>query len=85
MRVSTVSVSKRLACSAVGLARSNLRPNFSLRRPADPDTALRATLREYARAHPLHAFRRAWAQLRHDQGAVVNEKKVHRLWKEEGL
>ncbi|MDV7243636.1 MULTISPECIES: transposase [Rhodococcus] len=56
-----------------------------VRGPADPDAALRATLREYARTHPLHGFRRAWAHLRHDQAAVVNKKKVHRLWKEEGL
>ncbi len=30
-------------------------------------------------------FRRAWAWLRYDQGIEVNKKKVHRLWKEEGL
>ncbi|WP_139277793.1 DDE-type integrase/transposase/recombinase, partial [Rhodococcus marinonascens] len=28
---------------------------------------------------------RAWAHLRHDEGLQVNKKKVHRLWKEEGL
>ncbi|WP_084819031.1 IS3 family transposase [Rhodococcoides fascians] len=51
--------------------------------PADPDAALRATLRKYAGTHPLHGFRRAWAHLRHDEGMTVNKKKVHRLWKEE--
>ncbi|QTJ70254.1 transposase (plasmid) [Rhodococcus sp. ZPP] len=37
------------------------------------------------RQHPRHGFRRAWAWLRYDKGIEVNKKKVHRLWKEEGL
>lgn len=32
-----------------------------------------------------HGFRRAWAALRFDEGSGVNIKKVHRLWREEGL
>jgi len=35
--------------------------------------------------HPCHGFRRAWAALRYDERREVNEKKVHRLWREEGL
>ena len=35
--------------------------------------------------HPCHGFRRAWAALRYDARREVNEKKVHRLWREEGL
>ena len=46
---------------------------------------LRAELRNYSRKHPRHGFRRAWAWLRYDQGVEVNKKKIHRLWKEEGL
>ena len=42
-------------------------------------------LRTYSTAHPCHGFRRAWAALRHDEHRGVNKKKVHRLWKEEGL
>ncbi|WP_213576558.1 IS3 family transposase [Rhodococcus sp. USK13] len=80
-----MSMSKRLACRAVGLARSTYARTPLAQTPAEPDAALRATLREYVRTHPLHGFRRAWAHLRHDQGVVVNKKKVHRLWKEEGL
>ncbi|MGB2951292.1 MAG: IS3 family transposase [Rhodococcus sp. (in: high G+C Gram-positive bacteria)] len=80
-----MSISKRLACKAVGLARSTYARTPIAQTPADPDAALRATLREYARDHPLHGFRRAWAHLKHDQGLSVNKKKVHRLWKEEGL
>lgn len=52
---------------------------------ADPDAELRGWLRTYATKHPLHGFRRAWAALRFDEHREVNKKKVHRLWKEEGL
>ena len=52
--------------------------------PADPDTDMRAWLRSYASKHPCHGFRRAWATLRYDEGREVN-KKIHRLWREEGL
>ncbi|WP_433208807.1 IS3 family transposase [Nocardia sp. CA-107356] len=53
--------------------------------PADPDAGLRAWLPSYATKHPCHGFRRAWAALRFDEGSVVNKKRVHRLWREEGL
>ena len=53
--------------------------------PADPDADMRAWLRSYATKHPCHGFRRAWAALRHDEGREVNVKKMHRLWREEGL
>ncbi|WP_442790708.1 integrase core domain-containing protein [Nocardia sp. NBC_01329] len=35
--------------------------------------------------HQGHGFRRAWAAPRFDEGSGVNIKKVHRLWREEGL
>ena len=85
MLVNTMRLSKRLACRAVGLARSTYARTPIAETPADPDAGLRTLLRDYARSHPLHGFRRAWAHLRHDQGMSVNKKKVHRLWKEEGL
>ena len=53
--------------------------------PADPDAEMRAWLRAYATKHPCHGFRRAWAALRYDERREVNKKKVHRLWREEGL
>ncbi|HYO05006.1 MAG TPA: DDE-type integrase/transposase/recombinase, partial [Mycobacterium sp.] len=46
---------------------------------------MRAWLRTYAIKHPCHGFRRAWATLRYEEGREVNKKKVHRLWREEGL
>ena len=48
-------------------------------------TLMDATLRTYAVKHPCHGFRRAWAALRYDERRQVNKKKVHRLWREEGL
>jgi putative transposase len=81
----TLSLSERLACKAVGLARSTYRTLPLAATPADPDADLRAWLRAYAIKHPCHGFRRAWAALRYDEGPEINVKKVHRLWCQEGL
>ncbi|HEY4795523.1 MAG TPA: IS3 family transposase [Mycobacterium sp.] len=81
----TLSISERLACKAVGLARSTHRRLPLSQTPADPDADMRAWLRCYATKHPCHGFRRAWAALRYDERRGVNKKKVHRLWREEGL
>jgi putative transposase len=81
----TLSMSERLACKAVGLARSTYRRLPVAQTPADPDADMRAWLRSYATRHPCHGFRRAWAALRHDERREVNKKKIHRLWREEGL
>ena len=81
----TLSMSERLACKAVGLARSTYRNLPMAQTPADPDAELRAWLRAYATNHPCHGFRRAWAALRYDERREVNKKKIHRLWREEGL
>ena len=35
--------------------------------------------------NPCHGFRRAWAVLRFDERHRVNIKRVHQLWREEGL
>ena len=85
MLMITLSMSERLACKAVGLARSTYRRLPVAQTPADPDAQLRAWLRGYAVKHPCHGFRRAWAALRYDEHHEVNKKKVHRLWREEGL
>jgi len=85
MLTTTLSMSERLACKAVGLARSTYRRLPVAQTPADPDADMRAWLRSYAAKHPCHGFRRAWAALRYDERREVNLKKVHRLWCEEGL
>ena len=75
----TLSMSERLACKAVGLARSTYRRLPLAATPADPDADLRAWLRVYATKHPCHGFRRAWAALRHDVFRGINVMKVHRF------
>ena len=85
MLTATLGMSERLACRVVGLARSTHRRLPMSQAPADPDTDMRAWLRSYATKHPRHGFRRAWVALRYDERREVNKKKVHRLWREEGL
>ncbi|WP_196812331.1 DDE-type integrase/transposase/recombinase [Nocardia sp. CNY236] len=85
MLTDVMGLSERFACKVVGLARSTYRRVPAAQTPADPDAGLRAWLRSYATKHPGHGFRRAWAALRFDEGSEVNKKKVHRLWREEGL
>lgn len=80
-----LSISERLACKAVGLARSTYRRVRIVDTPANPDAQLRAWLRSYATKHPCHGFRRAWSALRYDEHHQVNKKKIHRLWCQEGL
>jgi hypothetical protein len=48
----TLGMSERLACKAVGLARSTHRRLPQAQTPADPDVHLRAWLRAYATKHP---------------------------------
>ena len=79
-----VGVSERFACRVVGQHRSTQRHRAVSSTPADPDAALRAWLRTYARDHPRREFRPAYYEAR-AEGWVVNHKKVQRLWREEGL
>ncbi|MDZ5089104.1 MULTISPECIES: hypothetical protein [Mycobacteriaceae] len=67
-------MSERLACKAVGLARSTYRRLPLAQTPDDPDAEMRAWLRAYATKHPCHGFRRAWAALRYDERREVNKK-----------
>jgi putative transposase len=52
--------------------------------PDDPDAALRAWLRQYAKKHPRRGFRPAYHDAR-GEGWIVNHKRIQRLWREEGL
>ena len=85
MLTTTLGMSERLACKAVGLARSTYRRLPLAQTPTDPDAEVRTWLRAYATKHPCHGFRRAWAALRYDECREVNKKRIHRLWREEGL
>jgi len=75
-------VSQRRACAVVGQHRSTQR----LGPPAcaNDDGALREFLRAFSKERPRWGWRRAAKTLRRD-GWRVNNKRVQRLWREEGL
>ena len=52
--------------------------------PKDDELALRAFLRDFSRRHPRWGWRRAHTAAR-EAGWRVNKKRVHRLWRDEGL
>lgn len=79
--VSRGACSERRACRLVGLNRTSGRYE---RRHRPDDAALRMQLRALAAKHKRYGCRRI-AALVLRQGWRVNKKRIHRLWKEEGL
>ena len=75
-------VSERRACAVIGQPRSTQRLPAPV--PSDDEMALRAFLREFAVARPRWGWRRALVAAR-DAGWRVNPKRIHRLWRDEGL
>jgi putative transposase len=75
-------VSERRACRVAGQHRSTQR----LDRPAPSleERRLRAWLRAFATRRPRWGWRRAAKQARRE-GWVVNDKRIQRLWRDEGL
>jgi transposase InsO family protein len=72
--------SERHACRMVGVARSGLR----YQPQGQPGEAtLRKEVRHLARQHPRYGCLRITALLR--QKGLINKKRVHRIWKLEGL
>ncbi|MEZ5281293.1 MAG: IS3 family transposase [Acidimicrobiales bacterium] len=75
-------VSQRRACRVVGQPRSTQRLAKPV--PCDEEAELREWLRAFSKRRPRWGWRRAAKQLRRD-GHRVNDKKVRRLWRDEGL
>jgi len=75
-------VSERKACRLAGQNRSTQR--FVAKAPSDDEQALRAFLRRFARARPRWGWRRAAKQARRE-GWHANDKRIQRLWRDEGL
>jgi putative transposase len=75
-------VSERRACSVAGQHRSTQR--LARRAPSDDQLALRAWLRSFSRTRPRWGWRRAAKQARRE-GWRVNDKRIQRLWRQEGL
>ena len=75
-------VSQRRACAVVEQPRSTQR--LPIRAPEGDEAALRAWLCAFARDRPRWGWRRAWVAAR-AAGWRVNKKRIHRLWRAEGL
>ena len=75
-------VSERRACRVVGQNRSTER--LPPPTPSDDETRLRAWLRAFSKERPRWGWRRAAKQARRE-GWVVNDKRIQRLWRDEGL
>jgi putative transposase len=75
-------VSQRRACKVVGLHRSTDR--LVAPAPSDDDVELRGWLRAFAKRRPRWGWRRAAKDARRE-GRRVNDKRIRRLWREEGL
>lgn len=82
MLMERFGVSQRRACRLIGQARSTQR----LAAPVldDEEERLRAWLREFSTRRPRWGWRRAAVGLR-EEGWRVNNKRVRRLWRAEGL
>ncbi len=76
-----LDVSERRACGAVEQARSSQRYRAAER---SVERELVAKMLELVRRHPRYGYRRIWALLG-AEGFAVNRKRVHRLWKQQGL
>ncbi len=75
-------ISQRRACHVVGQHRSTQR--HPAPEPPDNEAKLREELRAFAKRRPRWGWRRAAKHLRR-QGWKVNNKRVRRLWRDEGL
>jgi putative transposase len=75
-------VSERRACRVAGQHRSTQRLRAPV--PKDDEAALRAFLRAFAKERPRWGWRRAAKAARRD-GWAVNNKRIQRLWRQEGL
>ena len=76
-----LKISERRACRALGQHRSTQR---KAPRGRDDDEELTADLIELARQYGRYGYRKISALLR-DAGWVVNDKRVERIWRQEGL
>ena len=76
-----MSVSERRACRVLGQPRSTQRRVLAQR---DDETALTRAILDLATEYGRYGYRRITELLRRD-GWHVNEKRVYRIWRREGL
>jgi hypothetical protein len=70
-----LGVSERFACRVAGQHRATQRHEAIAATPEDPDAALRAWMRHYAKDHPRRGFRPAYHHAR-AEGWTVNHNKI---------
>jgi putative transposase len=80
--VQSQKCSQRQACRFIGLARSTAR--YTARPVRADEAVLVERLEQFARKRRRRGYRLAHRELRHS-GVIVNHKRVHRLWRREGL
>src|SRR5215213_9618628 len=76
-----LGVSERRACRVIAQPCSSQR---YAGQKAERDRRLAERMVELSRENPRYGYRRVWALLRRE-GWPVNKKRVHRLWRQEGL
>tara|TARA_Y100000031_G_C8184343_1_gene368158 strand:+ start:351 stop:1253 length:903 start_codon:yes stop_codon:yes gene_type:complete len=76
-----LGVSERRACNAIGQPRSTQRHKP---KPRDGEAELVKRMKELAKKNPRYGYRRICACLQRE-GYRVNRKRIHRLWRKEGL
>ena len=74
-------LSQRRACATIGFLRSTCRYVCQRR----DDVRLRQRLKELAQKRPRFGYRRLWWTLTNREHFTVNHKRVHRIYREEGL
>ncbi len=75
-------MSERLVCQVLGQHRSTQRKQP---RGNDDEERLTADIGELARQYGRYGYRKIAALLRSTAGWVVNDKRVERIWRQEGL
>jgi len=78
----TFGVSERFACRVLGQHRSTQR---KIAKTPDDEAALTADIVELATRYGRHGYRKIAELLRSSAGWVVNDKRVERIWRREGL
>jgi transposase InsO family protein len=76
-----LSISERRACAALGQHRSTQR---KIPRGRDDEEQLTAEIVELARQYGRYGYRKV-AELLRRAGWLVNDKRVERIWRREGL
>jgi transposase InsO family protein len=74
--------SQRWACQLIGIGRSTVRYEACQK---EDEAKLRKDIRDLADRHKTYGYRRISVLLRREGSKKINKKRVHRIWKAEGL